>query len=147
MTAEAASQIAAWHYVAPYDVYDVSADGPTVLLDGDHVAVLDDDEVVGFVCFGAAARVPGGPTGGDGVVDVGIGIRPDVLSDRLGTRAGELALETLRMAGHGRLRASVMEWNERSIRLALRLGFTATTSFADERDGRRFTVLERELLS
>jgi RimJ/RimL family protein N-acetyltransferase len=69
-----------------------------------------------------------------------------VLSERLGTRAGELVLETLQLAGHTALRASVLATNERSIRLAVRLGFHETSSFVASRDGSRFVVLERELL-
>ena len=87
----------------------------------------------------------GGPDD-DGAVDIGIGIRPDRLSDRLGTRAGDLILETMRVGGVRRLRVSVLASNERSIRLALRLGFLQSSTFLDARDGRQFVVLERELL-
>ena len=147
MTADSAAQIAGWRYQPPLDIYNPSEDTAVSMLDGNHLAILDDGELVGFVGLGAASRVPGGPEPRENVTDVGVGIRPDALSERLGTRAGELVLETLQMAGHTALRASVLASNERSIRLAMRLGFHETGSFLASRDGARFVVLERELLA
>jgi RimJ/RimL family protein N-acetyltransferase len=147
MTSAWASQVAGWRYEPPLDVYNPNEDTVASMLDGNHLAILADGELVGFVGLGAESRVPGGPPPLDDVTDVGVGIRPDMLSERLGTRAGELVLETLQMAGHPALRASVLASNERSIRLAVRLGFHETGSFLGSRDGERFVVLERELLA
>jgi RimJ/RimL family protein N-acetyltransferase len=146
MTAAWASAIATWHYDAPFDRYDgTDATAPT-LLDGNHLAVLEDDELVGYVGLGEESRVSGGPPPRDDVTDIGMGIRPDRVSDRLGTRTGELVIETLQMAGHPALRASILADNARSVRLALRLGFHETGEFLAEPSGDRFVVLERELL-
>jgi len=147
MTADWSAQIAGWRYPPPLDVYNSSGDTATAMLDGNHLAILDDGELVGFVSLGAESRVPGGPPPHDEVTDVGVGIKPDLLSERVGTRAGELVLEMLQMAGHTALRASVLATNERSLRLAVRLGFHQTGSFHSSRDGERFIVLERELLA
>jgi RimJ/RimL family protein N-acetyltransferase len=128
-------------------VYNPNEGTVASLLDGNHLAILDDGELVGFIGLGVESRVPGGPVARDDVTDVGVGIRPDLLSERLGTRGGELVLETLHMAGHTALRASVLASNERSIKLAMRLGFRETGAFLSSRDGERFVVLERELLA
>jgi ribosomal-protein-alanine N-acetyltransferase len=141
-----AREVAAWRYEAPYDRYDGEEGGVAGLLDGNHVAVLDDGEFVGYVGTGPECRVPGGPDAG-GCTDVGIGIRPDRLSERLGTRIGELAMQMLATGGHDALRVSVLSSNERSLRLALRLGFHETGMFTSTVDGSTFTVLERELLA
>jgi ribosomal-protein-alanine N-acetyltransferase len=146
MTATWASSVAEWRYLPPLDAYNPSEDAVASMLDGNHLAILDGGELVGFVCLGIESRVPGGPPPGDDVTDVGVGIAPDRLGERLGTRAGALVLETLQMAGHTMLRASVLASNERSIRLAMRLGFHETGSFVASRDGSDFVVLERELL-
>lgn len=145
MTAAWAQEVAGWRYEPPFDVYDGDERSEAALMDGNHLAILDAGEFVGYVGFGPECRVPGGPDD-DGAVDIGIGIRPDRLSDRLGTRAGDLILETMRVGGVRRLRVSVLASNERSIRLALRLGFLQSSTFLDARDGRQFVVLERELL-
>ena len=102
MTSAWASQVAGWRYEPPLDVYNPNEDTVASMLDGNHLAILAD---------------------------------------------GELVLETLQMAGHPALRASVLASNERSIRLAVRLGFHETGSFLGSRDGERFVVLERELLA
>jgi len=146
MTRAHAEGVASWRYEAPYDVYDPSEGAVEEYLAGGYLAVLDDGEVVGFVCLGDAARVPGGPPPDDAVTDVGIGVAPGRLSGRVGTTAGELALETLRMSGLLRLRASVAEWNDRSVRLCLRLGFVPVGTFVHPRDAGTFVVLECELL-
>ena len=147
MCAAWASEVAEWCYEPPFDVYNPNEGTVASLLDGNHLAILDGGGLVGFVGLGGEARVPGGPPPRDDVTDVGVGIRPDLLSERLGTRAGELVLETLQMAGHTALRASVLASNERTIRLAVRLGFHETDSFLSSADGARFVVLERELLA
>lgn len=147
MTAAWAAEVAEWRYEAPLDVYNPNADTVASLLDGNHLAILDGGGLVGYVSLGIEARVPGGPPSRDDVTDVGVGIRPDHLSERLGTRAGELVLETLGIAGHTTLRASVLASNDRSIRLAVRLGFHETGTFLASRDGEQFVVLERELLA
>lgn len=147
MTADWARQIADWRYAPPLDVYNPSEESVGSMLDGCHLAVIDDAELVGFVSLGTESRVPGGPEARDDITDLGVGIRPDLLGKRIGTRTGELVLATLQIAGHTALRVSVLATNERSIRLAMRLGFCATGSFLASRDGASFVVLERELLS
>ncbi len=141
-----AREIAAWRYEPPFDRCDGTEEGVAGLLDANHVAILEDGELVGYFGTGPECRVPGGPAG-DEATDVGIGIRPDRTSERLGARAGELAIQALALGGHTALRASVLSSNERSLRLALRLGFHAAGSFSSSVDGAEFTVLELELLN
>ena len=79
--------------------------------------------------------------------DVILGIHPDRLSERLGTRAGELAIEALQLSGHTTLRAVIRATDERALRLALRLGFTPTGTRTSEPDVSAFAVLARDLLA
>ncbi len=144
MTTAFAEEVATWRYDPPYDVYDGDERAVVTMCDGNHLAILDDGRFVGYVEVGDEARVPGGPPGADGVTDVGMGLHPRCLSAGLGKRAGSLAIEALRLAGHVALRASVLATNERSVRLAETLGFTRTGDFCDPQ-GRAFVVLEREL--
>jgi len=145
MAREWAEMVAGWRYEPPFDVYDGRPEVVASLLDGNHLGVLEDGELVGFVAVGEECRVPGGPTD-DTATDLGIGIRPDRRGEGLGTRACSLLFEALALAGHVRLRVSVLASNDWSLALALRLGFRERGEFLDERDGRRFLVLERELL-
>lgn len=142
MTRSFAEAVAAWHYDAPYDLYDGDARTVEALMDGNHLAVVEDGGIVGFVGVGLEARVPGGPTDLD-ATDVGIGIAPDRVSEGLGARAGALAIEALALAGCTRLRVSILERNERSRRLASSLGFVETGSFTSAA-GDDFVIAVRE---
>jgi hypothetical protein len=57
MTVDWATQIAAWRYEAPLDVYNSSLDGVAAMLDGSHLAILDNGVLVGFVSLGVESRV------------------------------------------------------------------------------------------
>jgi [ribosomal protein S18]-alanine N-acetyltransferase len=142
MTTTWADEVAAWRYEPPFDLYDGQESTVAVLLDGNHLAILDDGAFIGFVEIGPEARVRGGPTEEPDVTDVGFGLAPDRVSRGFGTRAGALAIEVLRLAGHGSLRASILASNDRSRRLAAGLGFHETAAFEDE-SGRRFVVVVR----
>jgi ribosomal-protein-alanine N-acetyltransferase len=143
MTEPFAEVVASWRYEPPFDLYDGTDAGIAGMLDGNHLAVLDDGRLIGFVATGPEARVRGGPTETPDVTDVGFGLAPDALSRGVGTRAGALAIEALRFAGHGTLRASILASNERSRRLAEGLGFAVVDEFDDDA-GRRFVVAVRD---
>jgi RimJ/RimL family protein N-acetyltransferase len=99
-------------------------------------------EVVGYACFGTEARVPG-LAERPGVLDVGVGMRPDLTGQGRGRPFAEAVLEHGReLAGASRLRAVVQDWNSRSIRLLEGLGFAATGEHLVGE--RRFVVLERD---
>jgi [ribosomal protein S18]-alanine N-acetyltransferase len=131
LTAEDLADIETWAYDGPWAVYD--SDGP---LDPelDYWAVVEDtgeeasaapDRLVGFACIGADARVPG-LAAVDGVLDVGVGMRPELVGQGLGPEFAETVLAFAGRRGDARLRAVVQDWNQRSLRLMARLGFTAT---------------------
>jgi [ribosomal protein S18]-alanine N-acetyltransferase len=144
MTRQWANEVAAWRYEPPFDLYDGDEAAITALLDGNHLAILDDGTFIGYVETGQEARVRGGPTEELDVTDVGFGVAPEMVSQGFGTRAGALALEALQMAGHRALRASILASNERSRRFAAGLGFGETGTFVDEL-GRPFVVVVRVL--
>lgn len=148
LTPGEAATIAGWRYDPPYGVYD--GDGGT-----DHLGrapdepygyypVLDDDELIGFVCFGQGARVRGQQEE-LGTCDIGAGIRPDRLSQRLGTQilplASEFAAQHLNAA---RLRVAIALFNERSQRLCTSARFTRHRTF-DGPGGRQFVELVRQV--
>jgi len=101
---------------------------------GDAVAVLD----VGPLACPLDRRRASTAT------DVWLAVRPGRLHGGIATRAGELAIETLRVGGHTQLRATVPETSTAGIRLALRLGFAPVERVEAGDDAYR--VLEREVL-
>ncbi len=115
--------IAGWRYDDRWAVYD--SDGP---LDPElgYWAVVEgsseNERLVGFGCLGEDARVPGLPEA-DGVLDVGVGMRPDLVGQGRGPEFAATVLDFAHARGATRLRAVVQDWNIRSLRLVERLGF------------------------
>lgn len=118
-----------WKYPAPYDTYD--HDGP---LEGDYHAVREGGELVGYVCFGEPARIPGMEDEED-LVDVGWGLRPDLMGQGHGPRLIEAALGVHPGAAH---RIAVLAWNERAKRAPAKCGFVETGRLGD------FVLMVRE---
>lgn len=120
--------IATWRYEEAWSVYD--ADGR---LDPDlgYWAVVEDgasgERLVGFCCLGEDARVPG-LAEVPGVLDVGVGMRPDLVGQGRGPEFAATVLDLAAARGARRLRAVVQDWNTRSLRLVGRLGFVRTAT-------------------
>jgi [ribosomal protein S18]-alanine N-acetyltransferase len=135
-----AVEVAGWAYPPPYDVYDSDASVVGLLLarttdgEGYYPAVDDEGSVVAFAVLGAEARVRGQePT--PGVVDLGLGVRPDLTSSGIGgallPQAIGLALELFRPVA---VRAAVAVFNRRSLALCRRAGFRPVRDFAGPGD-------------
>jgi [ribosomal protein S18]-alanine N-acetyltransferase len=113
--------MAHWRYPAPWSVYDVG--GPIDPAESYWTVLDGHGDVVGLACFGVEARVPGlGER--TGVLDVGVGMRPELVGQGRGRAFAEAVLaHGHAVTGIGRLRAVVQDWNARSRRLFAGLGF------------------------
>ena len=93
MNEEGAREIAAWRYEAPYDFYDMTNDpeglekllGPPERRRG-YYAVLSGGELVGFLSYGLGGQLRGFDYPGDGCIDIGLGLRPDLTGKGLGLK-------------------------------------------------------------
>jgi RimJ/RimL family protein N-acetyltransferase len=116
-----ADEVATWHYEPPWDFYDVASDPADAaeMRDpaeaGHYRAVLGDDGALdAFWYFDWH----------DDVVEVGIGLRPDLTGRGLGESFLRDQLEYASKRWHpATFRLFVAAWNERAIRLYERLGF------------------------
>lgn len=136
--------ILGWRYPGHDATYDPGADGAP--LDDSYVALADDaGTLVGYACFGAEARVPGLPTRDD-VVDLGVGLRPDLVGGGWGPAVTAAVMDHARHAHRGAAgaRAVVLDWNERSQRTLRRAGFRCEGEHATPA-GTRFLVFVRPL--
>jgi [ribosomal protein S18]-alanine N-acetyltransferase len=130
-----ARSVAGWSYPPPYDVYDADPSvagqflGRTPDGEGYYPAVDDDGSVVAFAVLGAEARVLGQEPA-PGVVDLGMGVRPDLTSSGIGgallPQAIDLARELFRPTA---VRAAVAVFNQRSLALCRRAGFRPFRDF------------------
>ncbi|MCR9161660.1 MAG: GNAT family N-acetyltransferase [Nannocystaceae bacterium] len=136
--------IARWRYPGDLAIYDPGP-GAFDLRAPDHVALASDGDLVGYATLGTDAQVPGGDYGDSpGVLDVGLGIRPDLVGAGLGRRALTALLREPLGRRVERFRVTVAAANPRATALVVRLGFEATHRFQRPSDGRAFVQYERE---
>lgn len=145
-----AEAVAGWTYEAPFDLYNGDPTDPGQFLVHDdagfgYYALADegpDGNVVGFCCFGPEARVPP-QVEDEGVLDVGGGLRPDLVSQGLATAVFPAILDFGRQGWSPvRFRAAVASFNERSLRLCRSAGFEVGSMFTS-RTGLEFLELLR----
>ncbi len=130
ITAQEAREIAAWSYPPPYDYYNIPSehrDGALIdfLAPGNryHAARSERGELTAFFCFGPDARVPGGRYE-EPALDVGLGLRPDLIGRGLGGEMLAQALEfAVRAFQPARFRTTIALFNARSRRVFERAGF------------------------
>ena len=143
-TAAEAADLAGWAYPAPYDLYD-SGDAALFLVreadgSGYYPVVDDDGRLVAFAVVGVEARVRGQEPA-DGVVDVGMGVRPEATSTGLGTAIVTAVVDLARDLGATTaVRAAVAVFNERSLALCRSAGFQPVRDFEGP-GGRTFREL------
>ncbi len=136
MDEASARAILAWRYDGPYATYNLDdGDGALIeLLDprSPHVAGRDErGELVGFFAYGTAAEVGGDPTpalyaagGEEGLLSVGLGLRPDLTGHGLGLAFVTAGLDYAREHFAPRaFRLFVLSFNERAMRVYERAGF------------------------
>jgi RimJ/RimL family protein N-acetyltransferase len=127
-------EVATWHYEPPYDFYDLASDPD------DEAAMHDPARAAHY----RAVLAEGGRLDAfwyfdwpDGVVEVGIGLRPGLTGRGLGESFMRAQLD---YASHTwrpeKFRLFVAGWNERAIRLYERLGFREVS-----RETRRFELV------
>ena len=121
LTIEDGMDIAMWRYPGPWAVYDaLEAPRP----DEGYWAICDEEgKLVGFCCLGDYAR-PVGLSGEPGVLDVAIGIRPELTGQGRGHELGKVAVDYAQSVSDGRrLRTALPQWNQRGIDTARAAGF------------------------
>jgi [ribosomal protein S18]-alanine N-acetyltransferase len=136
LTADEAERPLGWRYQGQYATYD--AQGPLRRELGFFAVEGEDGNLVGYGCVGAEARVPGVEEEA-GTVDVGYGMRPDLVGQGLGREfVGAVLAHVVEGNPGARLRMSILDWNRRSRRVAEAHGFRVV-----DRAG-EFDVLVRE---
>ena len=131
MTKRQAKDISTWKYDEPYSIYDMDGSKEILdeLLDGSYYAVTnEEDELIGYFCFGDAAQVPGGKQCGaylgDDAIDIGLGMRSDLTGKGMGLnflyKGLKFAKETFSST---HIRLTVATFNKRAIKVYEKSGF------------------------
>lgn len=139
MTVTYATEILNWNYTPPYDFYNnkLSKEALDELLVNTYFAITDQNEfLVGFYCIGQAAQVPKGNEFNvyeKEMVDIGLGIRPDLTGKGIGSEFFKFILERiLETTNFSILRLTVAKFNNRAIRLYENFGFKVENEFYTE---------------
>ena len=106
-----------------------------------YYAIVDEEQLLGFSCFGLEGRVVGQPANRNDLLDLGGGMRPDLVGQGLGAvgMTAILAYARERFSPAG-FRTAVASFNRRSLVLCRWAGFRTTTTFEGP-NGRDFTEL------
>lgn len=158
MTEPDARAILSWRYAGPYAVYNTDEEDREAvlreLLDprSPYVAARDESsELAGFFAYGSAAEV--GEVAAphlfapDGLLAVGLGLRPDLTGQGRGVAYMEAGLAYAREHYHPRaFRLYVLSFNARAMRVYARAGFAraATVRVAFAGGEREFIEMRRE---
>ncbi|WP_328291591.1 GNAT family N-acetyltransferase [Kineococcus sp. NBC_00420] len=138
-THDEARSVAAWAYPPPFDLYDVDPANTNLFTDrdpdgGGYYPATDDGAVVAFCVFGPEARVRGQQPQ-DGVLDVGLGVHPNLTSRGLASGLFEQVAALAWDLFHPRqLRTAVATFNDRSLALCRKAGFTPVRDFTGPGD-------------
>ena len=139
-----AEKVASWHYGGEYAFYDFEADPEDLaeLLDpdlrGESMFIVRDDagELVGFFGF---QRM-------ENVLDLGLGLRPDLTSKGLGSSFVNAGLEFANSRFTPKvIQLRVAAFNERAIKVYKRLGFIEVESYVNRTNGGEFDFIRMEL--
>ena len=124
-----AEAIAGWRYAGADAVYDIDV---LVTAEEGYWAVDREGGLIGYCCFGLEARVHGVDEQ-EGTLDVGYGLRPDLMGRGLGRAFVRAILDFgIDRFEPERLRLLILDWNERSRKVAESLGFTSEPSVRND---------------
>ncbi|TFE02384.1 GNAT family N-acetyltransferase [Jeotgalibacillus salarius] len=152
MTIEAARHINEWTYEEPYSIYSMSGDPEDLdeLMDGTYFAVYENDQLIGYFCYGKNAQVPGGVKEqlyeDIAFTDLGLGLHPELTGKGRGARFLEAIMDFgERTYGYDQYRLSVASFNERAIHLYEKAGFKETGTFVNVSGDRKveFMVMKK----
>lgn len=144
LTQSDAETIATWHYEGEYAFYDAEADAEDLaeLLDpalrGDSMFGVRDGEgkLIGFFAFQVA----------DGVVDFGLGLRPDLTGKGLGADFAHAGLDFAQSRFSPKnIQLRVAAFNKRAIKVYQQIGFREVEHYMNRTNGGEFEFVRMEL--
>jgi RimJ/RimL family protein N-acetyltransferase len=140
MNNEKAEIVSNWTYEEPYSIYsfDGSNECMNELMNGSYFYVLGDcEELIGYVCYGCSACVPAGFNAGaysrNDIVDIGLGMRPDLCGKGMGLSLLKAGLDYAReLFNNDKFRLTVATFNKRAVKVYERAGFSKEITFVKE---------------
>ncbi|WP_413785525.1 GNAT family N-acetyltransferase [Cytobacillus sp. IB215665] len=133
--------ISKWKYDEPYTLYnfDDSPEDIQELMDGSYFTVQLNNELIGFLCFGYNAQVPGGRAvglykdTGEKSIDFGLGMKPELCGQGNGLSFVQAGLDFAIIRFKPKfVRLSVATFNRRAISVYSRIGFSKEQTFLND---------------
>lgn len=152
MTVEDAKKIGKWKYDPPYSMYSMTdnLEGIQELTDGTYYSVYNNDNLIGYFCYGKNAQVPGGIKEGlykdENLLDIGLGLRPDLTGKGHGLCFFTTGLDFGKHKyGRNSFRLTVATFNQRAIKLYEKAGFQIVAQFIHKNGEKEveFFVMEK----
>ncbi|MFA9558402.1 GNAT family N-acetyltransferase [Evansella sp. AB-rgal1] len=144
--------ISHWKYPSPYEIYSMDGSEDTIHeLLGEHyyLALNEQNELVGYLCFGDGARVPGGYKAGiyedHSTLDIGLGLHPDLTGQGYGTTLVQEGIRFSENYAPTTLQLVVASFNERAISVYEKAGFVPMKQFYSPVDGKNVEFLQMKL--
>lgn len=133
-----------WHYEGEYSFYDIQADEEDFqeFIDpeqrGESFFVVEDKgELMGFFNFNEK---------GSNIVDIGLGMRPDLTGKGAGLAFIASGVEFAKSSYKpGKLTLSVATFNQRAIKVYKKAGFIERETFMQDTNGSRFEFVRMEM--
>ena len=154
MTERHARTALAWQYRSPFAYYNNDPDHLEKDLrdwvdpEKAYFSIVgDQDALIGYCCFGTEAQVPGGLYEGDDTIDIGAGMRPDLMGTDLAPAILEAILTWAKSVFSPlQFRVTVATFNKTVIRLCSLAGFEPELRFMSKtyQDERKFLIMTRK---
>lgn len=145
LTAGDVEELLAWRYPGDYGRYDLTPEDRPKMTDpaSTYWAIKDAGALIGFICVGAEARVPG-MLEDRSFMDIGVGLRPDLTGQGNSRVLLPQVLDAVALSlKPAVLRAVVASWNQRAQRATESAGFRKVG--IHENDNGTYLVYLREL--
>ena len=142
-----AEAMLAWRYPAPYEFYNgagvtEAAVAEMLTADKQYYSVIDGaGQMIGFRTYGRAAQIDGGDYPED-ALDIGGGLRPDMMARGLGRRVAVAAMAfAVEQFKPSQFRTTLPSFNERAKSICRSLGFRRWSGFERPTDGMWFEIM------
>ncbi|WP_410769368.1 GNAT family N-acetyltransferase [Fontibacillus sp. BL9] len=156
MTRDQAAVLARWTYEGTYSIYSMDDSDECIneLMNGEYFLGVDpqrNNEVIGYICSGNSARVPGGYPAGiyeqSDCLDIGLGLRPDLTGKGIGQSFLIEAMGFLSVKyATTSFQLVVAAFNERAIKVYERAGFRRGDCFPSKVEDRKIEFLALKCL-
>jgi RimJ/RimL family protein N-acetyltransferase len=147
MTNGYANEISGWTYPGEYAIYSFQENRDTVdeLMNGAYFACVDGQEdLIGYFCYGKSAQIPTIEDNvyGMGLLDIGLGLKPELCGKGLGAAFMESGMEYARKnLGAAGFRLTVALFNSRAGKVYKKIGFEILAEVTHKNSHRKFFVM------